>query len=408
MKPFRIEIPQHDLDDLKQRLAQTRWPDAGPEPGWARGIPLPYLKELAAYWRDTYDWRAAEVRLKQFPQFTTEIDGANIHFLHVRSPEPNALPLLLTHGWPGTFVEFLEMIEPLTNPRAHGGNPADAFHVVIPSLPGFAFSGPTKDAGWGVARIAQAWAELMCRLGYDRYIAQGSDYGMLISLQLGLIDAEHLAGIHINMLVTFPPPDNPDAIAQLGPDDQSRLQHAMRFAEDGFGFQKIQSSKPQTLAYALTDSPVGQLAWIAEKFKEWADAPNVPEDAVGRDHLLTNITIYWLTATAGSSAQIYYESGHFTDQFFKTWGGPWQTTVPVGMAFFPKDVSRPIRGWAEQIIPSLCHWTEFDGGGHFGAMERPDRLVDDIRVFVAQSLGIRPTPEADASARSGRAGFPGA
>ncbi|WET83068.1 epoxide hydrolase [Amycolatopsis sp. QT-25] len=389
MKPFRIDIPQRELDELKQRLAQTRWPDAGPEPGWARGIPLDYLKDLTRYWLEDYNWRAAEERLNFFPQFTTEIDGENIHFLHVRSPEPDAVPLILTHGWPGSFVEFLEMIEPLTDPRKHGGDPADAFHVVVPSLPGFTFSGPTKDTGWDIPRIADAWAELMRRLGYDRYVAQGSDYGMLTSLQLALAAPDHVSGVHINMLVAFPPQDDPAAMTGLDEDEQARLAHATRFALDGFGFQKIQSSRPQTLAYALTDSPVGQLAWIAEKFKEWADAPDVPEDAVARDHLLTNVTLYWLTATAGSSAQIYYESGRLPDQFNQTWGGPWPVTMPVGMAFFPKDVSRPIRRWAEKTIPTLTHWTEFSGGGHFAAMERPDDLVRDIRTFVARNVRHR-------------------
>ncbi|WP_409465492.1 epoxide hydrolase family protein [Amycolatopsis sp. GA6-003] len=384
MEPFRIDIAQEDLDDLRDRLARTRWPDAGPGPGWARGIPLGYLKELARYWAEDFDWRAQERRLNQFPQYTTEIDGTTVHFLHVRSPEPDAVPLLLTHGWPGSFVEFLEMIGPLSDPRGHGGDPADAFHVVVPSIPGFGFSGPPKDGGWGVPRIARAWAELMRRLGYDRYVAQGSDYGMLTSLQLGLTAPENVSAVHINMLVTFPPDDA--AIAELDDSERARLDHAMEFALDGFGFQKIQSSRPQTLAYALTDSPVGQLAWIAEKFKEWADAPEVPEDAVDRDHLLTNVTLYWLTATAGSSAQVYYESGRLPDQFARTWGGPWPVAMPVGMAFFPQDVSRPIRRWAEKIVPSLVHWTEFPRGGHFATMEQPDALVGDIRAFVAKHV----------------------
>jgi pimeloyl-ACP methyl ester carboxylesterase len=322
MFPFRIEIPQSQLDDLKQRIAATRWPEEIPGADWDRGVPLAYLKELAEYWRTTYDWRAAETRLNQFPQYITEIDGTKVHFLHVRSPEPNALPLVLTHGWPSTVVEFLDVIGPLTDPAAHGGDANDAFHLVIPSIPGYAFSGPTGQTGWDTARVARAWAELMSRLGYSRYAVQGGDWGMPISLRLGLADPEHVAGVHLSMCVTFPPPD-PAALADLDESDQSRLKFAAFFAQDGMGWQKIQSTRPQTLAYALTDSPVGQLAWIVEKFKEWTDSAKVPEDAVSRDAMLTNVTIYWLTATAGSSAQLYYESSHLDADFAKTWGGPW-------------------------------------------------------------------------------------
>jgi microsomal epoxide hydrolase len=381
MFPFRIEIPQSQLDDLKQRIAATRWPEEIPGADWDRGVPLAYLKELAEYWRTTYDWRAAETRLNQFPQYITEIDGTKVHFLHVRSPEPNALPLVLTHGWPSTVVEFLDVIGPLTDPAAHGGDANDAFHLVIPSIPGYAFSGPTGQTGWDTARVARAWAELMSRLGYSRYAVQGGDWGMPISLRLGLADPEHVAGVHLSMCVTFPPPD-PAALADLDESDQSRLKFAAFFAQDGMGWQKIQSTRPQTLAYALTDSPVGQLAWIVEKFKEWTDSAKVPEDAVSRDAMLTNVTIYWLTATAGSSAQLYYESSHLDADFAKTWGGPWPLDMPVGVAFFPHDAARPIRGFAEHILPTLTHWTELDRGGHFAAMEEPDLLVEDVRKFA--------------------------
>jgi epoxide hydrolase len=384
MKPFRIEIAQQELDDLKQRLAITRWPDAGPVPGWSRGIPRGYLQELSQYWQNSYDWRAAEARLNSYDQFATEIDGENVHFLHVRSPEPDAVPLLLTHSWPGSFVEFLDLIGPLSDPRAHGDESAPAFHLVIPTIPGFGFSGPTKDQGWDVARIARAWASLMSQLGYQRYVAQGGDWGMPISLQLGLTDPQHVAGVHVGMIVTFP--SGPEALADLEPAEQARLGRAMQFAEDGFGFQKLQSTRPQTMSYALTDSPVGQLAWIVEKFKEWSGATDAPEDVFDRDQLLTNVMIYWLTATAGSSAQIYYESAHLTEDFVRTWGGPWPLIVPVGVANFQDDPSQPIRRWAEKIIPTLCHWSEFEHGGHFNAMERPADLVGDIRAFVAQQL----------------------
>ena len=382
MRAFRIEIPQADLDDLQRRLAATRWPDDEvADVGWTRGVPTEYLRELVEYWQSGYDWRAAEAELNRYPQYVTEIDGADVHFLHVRSPEPDATPLIITHGWPGSVVEFLDVIGPLTDPRAYGGDPADAFHVVIPHIPGFGFSGRTHTPGWDVPHVARAWAELMRRLGYDRYVAQGGDWGKVISLHVGLADPEHCIGVHINMLVTFPPMDDPTAFEGLTDADMAKLQHAQWFAEDGFGWAKIQSTRPQTLSYALTDSPVGQLAWIVEKFKEWTDSEKRPEDAVNRDRMLTNVMIYWLTATAGSSAQIYYETTHTTPDFVRTWAGPWPLTQPVGVAIFPADATRPIRTFAEQILPTLSRWTEFDRGGHFAAMEQPELLVGDIREF---------------------------
>ncbi|MEV4118627.1 epoxide hydrolase family protein [Micromonospora sp. NPDC049645] len=384
MRPFRIEVPQSDLDDLHQRIDNTRWPNEIPGVGWDRGVPLDYLRELADYWRDGYDWRAAEASLNAYPQFVTEIDGVNVHFLHVRSPEEGALPLILTHGWPGTVAEFLDVIGPLSDPVAHGGDPADAFHLVIPSIPGYAFSGPTGQVGWDTGRVAGAWKELMSRLGYDRYAVQGGDWGMPISLRLGLADPEHVVGIHLNMFAAFPPPD-PAAMAGLGETDLARLEFTAKFMQDGTGWQRIQSTRPQTLSYALTDSPVGQLAWIAEKYKEWTDSAKVPEDAVSRDHILTAVSIYWLTATAGSSAQLYYESSNMDADFIRTWAGPWPLTMPVGVASFPKDAVRPVRRFAEQLLPTLSQWTEFDRGGHFAALEQPQLLVGDIRKF-ARSL----------------------
>ncbi|GAA3036982.1 epoxide hydrolase family protein [Streptosporangium longisporum] len=379
MRPFRIDIPQADLDDLHRRLDAARWPGEVPGVGWERGVPLDYLRDLAEYWRTEYDWRAAEARLNRYPQFVTEIDGANVHFLHVRSPHPGAVPLILTHGWPGSFAEFVDVIEPLTT-----GDPDNAFHVVVPSIPGFGFSGPAPEAGWDVPRVARAWAELMHRLGYDRYIAQGGDWGKVISLNLGLADPGHVIGVHLNMLVTFPP-DDPAALAGLDEADLAKLGHAQWFADDGLGWQKIQSTRPQTLAYGLTDSPIGQLAWIVEKFKEWTDSDKSPEDAIDRDRLLTNVMIYWLTATAGSSAQIYYETTHLAADFVRTWGGPWPLEMPVGVAVFPADASRPVRRFAERVLPTLSHWTEFDRGGHFAAMEQPELFVGDVRAF-ARSL----------------------
>jgi epoxide hydrolase len=369
ISPHRIDISQGALDDLRDRLGRTRWPDELPGVGWDLGVPLDYLKGLAEYWATTYDWRGQEAALNEFAQFTTVIDDQNVHFLHVRSPEPEALPLLITHGWPGSIAEFLDIIGPLTDPAAYGGDPADAFHVIAPSIPGFGFSGPTHETGWNTVRVAYAWAELMRRLGYERYGAQGGDTGALVSPELGRIDPEHLAGIHVNNLLTFPSGELHD----LSDADQGRLKLMQRWQNEMAGYASIQSTRPQTLAYALTDSPAGQLAWIVEKFKEWTDpAARLPEDAVDRDRLLTDVSIYWLTATAGSSARLYYEGA-------KSWGQPAEpSAVPTGVAVFPMDIT--IRSIAESQH-NIVHWTEFDRGGHFAAMEAPGLLVADIREF---------------------------
>ena len=376
IRPFRIDVPQADLDDLRDRLHQTRWPDELPGVGWTRGVPLGYLKQLAGYWADGYDWRKQEARLNQFPQFTTVIDGANVHFLHVRSPEPDALPLILTHGWPGSVVEFLEVIGPLTDPRAHGGDPADAFHLVIPSIPGYGLSGPTREAGWTTGRVAGAWAELMARLGYQRYGAQGGDWGAFVSPELGRIDPDHVVGVHVNAatfgFIPFGPVD-PEELATFTDAEKRRLERLNTgTAGPGNGYFELQAHRPQTLAYALTDSPVGQLAWIVEKFKEWAHAADVPEDAVDRDQLLTNVMLYWLTGTVRSSADLYFENLH---------AGSWDqqpAATPTGVAVFAEDYA--IRRYADRGN-NIVHWTEFDRGGHFAAMEAPDLLVGDVRRF---------------------------
>ncbi|MER6624607.1 epoxide hydrolase family protein [Streptomyces sp. NPDC000931] len=383
MHPFRIDIPQDQLDDLHRRLEATRWPDELPGVGWSRGVPLGYLKELAEYWRTSFDWRAAEARLNAHPQFVTEIDGAPVHFLHITSPEPDATPLLLTHGWPGSVAEFLDVIGPLSDPRSHGGDPAQAFHLVIPSIPGYGFSRPLPEKGWDTARIARAWATLMERLGYDRYLAQGGDAGAVISLELGRIDPEHVIGVHVNMLMTFPSGD-PAELAGLGPADQARLGKLARFDAELSGYMKVQQTRPQTLAYALTDSPVGQLAWIVERFLDWTSAEQRPEEAVDRDLLLTVVSIYWLTATAGSSAQFYFEGAEGV-RAAASGAVPPPLTVPVGVAVFPDDIFVPIRSLAERDLPNLTHWTEFEHGGHFAAMEQPAALTGDIRAF-ARSL----------------------
>jgi pimeloyl-ACP methyl ester carboxylesterase len=368
IRPFRIDVPQNQLDDLGDRLARTRWPgELPPRAEWNYGIPLGYMKELTNYWEVSYNWRKHEDQLNEFPQFLTTIDGANVHFLHVRSPEPNALPLILTHGWPGSFVEFLDVITPLTDPRSYGGDPADAFHLVIPSIPGYGFSGPTQEAGWNVRRIAQAWAELMRRLGYERYGAQGGDWGSAISSQLGEIDPEHVCGIHLNYLPT--PSVSSVDLNNLSGEDKDRVYRTKRNQASPAGYMVLQSTRPQTLSYALTDSPVGQLAWIAEKFTEWAD-PSCP---IKIDRLLTNVMIYWLTGTAGSAASLYYENS-------KSKGKPIQCPVPIGVAVFPHDLNLPVRPFAE-FRYTIAHWTEFDRGGHFAALEAPDLLTEDLRTF---------------------------
>jgi epoxide hydrolase len=372
ISPFRVDIPESDLADLRGRLARTRWPTELREAGWDRGVPVDYLQGLARYWRDDYDWRTHEAQVNQYPQFTTTIDAQNVHFMHVRSPEPAALPLIITHGWPGSIVEFLDIIGPLTDPAAHGGDPSDAFHVIAPSIPGFGFSGPIREAGWDTARVARAWAELMSRLGYERYGAQGGDTGAMVSPELGRIDPDHVVGVHVNSLVTFPT-GQAGELDDLSDADQKRLELMQRWQNELSGYAILQSTRPQTLAYALTDSPVGQLSWIVEKFKDWTDpAADLPEDAVDRDRLLTNVSLYWLTATAGSSANIYYEGA-------RGWGQTAEpSAVPTGVAVFPMDVTiKPIAEREHNIV----QWSEFDRGGHFAAMEAPDLLLDDMRAF---------------------------
>jgi pimeloyl-ACP methyl ester carboxylesterase len=375
IRPFRIDVPQSAIDDLNDRLGRTRWPSELPEIGWSRGVPVDYLRRLAEDWGNSYDWRAREARLNTFPQFTTTIDGQTIHFLHVQSPEPNATPLMLIHGWPGSFVEFVELIGPLTDPAAHGGDPTDAFHLVIPSVPGHGFSIPLSEAGWTHGRIAKAFTELMARLGYVRYGVQGGDIGAFEAPLMGQLDPERIIGVHVNALVTFPSGD-PAELEGLTEDEQERLARFQNFEQDMSGYMSIQGTRPQTLAYGLADSPTGQLAWIVEKFKEWTDPKTaLPEDAVDRDHILTNISIYWFTNTAGSSANLYYETYHDPSLFAPRERG----SVPTGVAVSTtQDVA--IRRLAQRDH-NVVHWTEFDRGGHFAAMENPEFLIGDIRVF---------------------------
>ena len=368
IRPFRIEIPAADLDDLRDRLARTRWPDQLPGVGWDYGIALDDVRELASYWRTGYDWRVHESRLNGFDQFTTVIDGQTVYFLHVRSGLPGALPLIMTHGWPGSVVEFMEIIGPLTDPGSHEGDPGDAFDLVVPSIPGYGFSGPTRSGGWNVSRVARAWDELMRRLGYQRYGAQGGDWGSAISRELGVLFPAHLIGVHLNTLSPY----FAGNLDELDPQDRERVERLRRFRQTASGYGAIQATRPQTVGYGLTDSPAGQLAWIAEKFGEWTDGGL---GAVDRDQMLTNISVYWLTGTAGSSARLYYEAARS-----RSGGPPVPSTVPTGVAVFPAEIAPPVRRLAEQSN-HIVHWSEFDRGGHFAAMEEPGVLIEDVREF---------------------------
>jgi pimeloyl-ACP methyl ester carboxylesterase len=369
VQPFRIDIPETDLDDLRERLARTRWPEAETVDDWSQGLPLAYARDLCRYWADEYDWRATEARLNEFPQFRTELDGLGIHFLHVRSPHPDALPLVITHGWPGSIVEFHKVIGPLTDPGAHGGDPADAFHVVCPSLPGFGFSDRPDAAGWSKERIADAWDVLMDRLGYDHYGAQGGDWGSGITVQIGRRHAERVAGIHLTLVPAIPDP----ALGAFTAAEEAALADLEYHRKQGSGYSAEQSTRPQTLGYGLVDSPAGQCAWIVEKFREWTDCGGHPENVLTRDEILDNVMLYWLTATGASSARIYWES--FGSYDFDP------ITVPVGASIFPKEIFRPSRRWAEPQFPDLRHWHELDKGGHFASLEVPGSFVDELRTF---------------------------
>ncbi|MCE0535805.1 epoxide hydrolase [Kineosporia rhizophila] len=385
LRPFRIDIPQSQLDDLATRLATTRWPQELPGVGWSRGVPTGYLREVADYWRTDYDWRAQEAVLNQYPQHLITIDGQNLHHLHVRSPEPDATPLILLHGWPGSVVDFLNVIGPLSDPRSHGGDPADAFHLVIPSLPGFGFSTPLAGPGMNAARIAGILAALMTQLGYDRYGVHGYDMGAWVAPKVGQQDPERVIGIHLTAMVTLPV----GADGEMDNLSEAEQQRWQRMQNSNDGYFQCNSKRPQTVGYALNDSPAGQLAWIVETFKEHtAPAEGLPEDSIDRDRFLTDVSIYWLTGTASSAAQIYYEE---ISQGGADWGDSQQDralsqlgTVPTGVLVSGND--NAIRPWAERDH-NIVHWTELGQGGHFLAMEAPGLLVDDIQVFF-RKLGL--------------------
>lgn len=371
IQPFRITVADEVLIDLRRRLAATRWPEAEPVDDWSQGIPLSYTRELADYWASRYDWRTREAALNRFDQYVTEIDGLPIHFVHQRSPHPDAFPLVITHGWPGSVVEFAKVIAPLTDPTAHGGRAEDAFHVVCPSLPGYGFSGKPAGTGWNVERIAAAWQTLMTRLGYRRYGAQGGDWGAAVTTAIGR-NVGGCVGIHTNMPLAAP---TPEALSDPTDADRAALAAMRRYSRWDSGYAKQQSTRPQTLGYGLVDSPVAQLAWITEKFWSWTDCDGHPENALSRDELLDNVMLYWVTGSGASSARLYWES-------FAALGGGGRVELPTGVASFPKEISCPPRSWCEAAY-RVTHWTTMPRGGHFAAFEQPDLFVDDVRAFFA-------------------------
>ena len=376
VEPFRIAVPDAVLTDLRERLARTRLPDEMPDTGWTYGTNLAYVRDLVAYWRDRYDWRGAEARLNAFPQFRATVGGLGIHFIHARGVGPKPLPLVVTHGWPGSVAEFQEIIGPLADPARHGGDPVDAFDVVAPSMPGYGFSDHPTEPGMHTARIAALWAELMDGLGYRRFGAQGGDWGAMVTTYLGTKHADRMIGIHLNMVVAFPENrDNPpmDGVTQ---EEMMDLMRMPQFLKEETGYQRIQGTKPQTLSYGLNDSPAGLAAWIVEKFHSWSDCGGEIERRFTKDQLLTNIMLYWVPQTANSSCRLYYEAQH-ADMFPPA---GFRCDVPTGCAIFPGEMFKPPRVWAEKMF-NVQRWTRFPSGGHFAAMEEPKALVEDIRAF---------------------------
>ncbi|MEM4781064.1 MAG: epoxide hydrolase [Halalkalicoccus sp.] len=374
IEPFEVDVERSAIEDLRRRLDATRWPDQLPEAAWEYGTDLDYLRELCAYWREEYDWTAFEDRLNRFDQYVTTVDGQRVHFYHVRSPEPSATPLLLPHGWPGSVVEFLDVLGPLADPAGHGGEPADAFHVIAPSLPGYGFSGPTRQRGYDVERIASVLDRLLDRLGYDRYVVQGGDWGALIAAVLGATCSDRVAAIHTNVLFVAPSRlEEPKAM--LDEEELAAQRETAAFLRSGSAYREIQSTSPQTVAYGLTDSPAGLAGWIVEKFRAWSDGED-PDATIGRDRLLDNLTVYWLTGTINASMRLYYE----TDVERTV---PASVDVPTGHARYPAEIIKTPRSWAEEFY-DVVRWTEMPEGGHFPAMEIPDSFVEEVRSFFRE------------------------
>ena len=366
--PFEINISDDEIADLKQRLASTRWANKETVDDWEQGIPLSYVQEVCEYCQSEYDWKEREALLNRFPQFKTNIDGLDIHFIHVRSPEENATPLVMTHGWPGSIVEFQKVIEPLTNPTAHGGNAEDAFHLVCPSLPGYGFSDKPTDTGWGVGKIADTWDTLMKRLGYDKYLAQGGDWGSMVTTCVGGQHPDSCMGIHLNMAIAPPTEESMSDLTEL---EQSALAGMQHYNEKDSGYSKQQSTRPQSLGYGLVDSPIGQAAWIMEKFWSWTDCNGHPENALSRDEMLDNVMLYWWPATGASSARLYWESFNSPPML--------EVDVPVGVSVFPHEIFKSSKRWCEARYKQLAYHNVLDKGGHFAAFEQPELFVGEVR-----------------------------
>ena len=374
--PFRCEISDEVLTDLKRRLSNTRLPDQLDGAGWDYGTELSYLDELCTYWRDTFDWRAAEARFNRFPQFTTEINGETVHFYHIRSPEPDALPLIITHGYPGSVAEFLDLLGPLSDPASHGGDPRDAFHVIAPSIPGYGFSGPTRHKGFSLGKAAEVNVRLMERLGYDRYVAHGGDFGSAISSAMAAHYPDRVIALHLNFILGKPA-DMANPMAGLNEQELKEMEWKRNYDAHESGYQAIQGTKPQTLAYGLTDSPAGLAAWIVEKFKTWSDCDGNVEKSFSKDHLLENIMLYWVTGTINSAMRLYYESIGPA----RTPDAEWPfVTVPTAHARFPAEIRPTPRIWAEQMF-NIVRWTKLPKGGHFAAFEQPELFLADLREF---------------------------
>ena len=375
VKKFRIRVPKSALTDLKRRLANTRWPERETVAGWSQGIPLAYMRELVEYWRTDYDWNRCQDELNSLPQFVTEIDGLDIHFLHIKSPHKNAMPMVMTHGWPGSILEFMKVIGPLTDPESYGGKGEDAFHVVIPTLPGFGFSAKPDAPGWGIGRIGRAWGELMARLGYKRYVAQGGDWGSAVTHAMGMSETQHCIAMHTNMPLLSP---SPALTAEPTAQEVSALAGAQHYFDSDSGYSKQQSTRPQTVGYGLVDSPVAQCAWIMEKFWAWTDSNGHPENVLSRDELLDNVMMYWLPAAGASAARLYWES------FSVILAAKPQIHMPVGASIYPREIFRASRRWCEERYTKLIHYNVLDKGGHFAAFEQPEIFVNEVRTCFRQ------------------------
>lgn len=373
IRPYTLAIPQASIDALHKRLDQVRWPDGEVVNDWSQGTPLSFMRELCHYWRHDYDWRRCESRLNSLGQSMAQVDGLDIHFLHVRSSNPDALPMILSHGWPGSVIEFLKVIGPLTEPQRYGGNTGDAFHLVIPSLPGFGFSGHPKESGWGIERIANTWASLMAMLGYDEFVAQGGDWGAAVTTAIGQIDTPSCKGIHLNMPFAFP---SESELSEATTEEKVAMARFTNYQQTGFAYALLQATSPQTLGYALADSPVGQAAWIVEKLQSWSDCNGNPWSIFSRDEVLDNVMLYWLGNSGVSSARLYWES-------LASWSGTHTTLAWTGCSIFPQELFKPSRRWVERQYPRLTYWNEVERGGHFAALEQPELFVSEMRRCFA-------------------------